>query len=147
MPSSIDDSQRVAAKIVGVVYPVSFATVVWVNFGVLGRLTAGADPAQTARNILAHEALFRVGITGNVLYCMGVFILSVALYVVLKPVNQNLALLAALGRLVHGFTWLLLTLNHFTALRLLNDPTYARAFPPAQLPALGQLYLSWFDAY
>lgn len=144
---SIDESQRAAARVVGVVFPVSFAIVVWVNFGILGQLIIGADPAQTARNVLAHETLFRVGVAGDVLYCMGVFILSAALYVVLKPVDQYLALVAALGRLVHGFTWVLVTVNLFTALRLLTDPSYARVFPPDQLPFLGRLYLSGFDSY
>jgi hypothetical protein len=59
--------------------------------------------------------------------------------VILKPVNQNLALLAALGRLAHGLTWLLAKLNLFTALRLLMDADYSRAFGPDQLPALARL--------
>jgi len=80
-------------------------------------------------------------------YCVGVVVLLTALYVILKPVNQNLALLAAFGRLVHGLTWLLATLNLFTALRLLRDADYSRAFGPDQLPALARLYLSGFDAY
>jgi hypothetical protein len=39
-----------------------------------------------------------------------------ALYVVLKPISQNLALLAAFGRLIHSLTWLLVAINLFTAL-------------------------------
>jgi hypothetical protein len=94
-----------------------------------------------------HETLFRVGIAGDMLYCVGVVVLLTALYVILKPVNQNLALLAAFGRLVHGLTWLLATLNLFTALRLLRDAEYSRAFGSDQLAALTRLYLSGFDAY
>jgi hypothetical protein len=67
--------------------------------------------------------------------------------VILKPVSQNLALLAAFGRMVHGLTWLLVTLNLFTALRLLSNADYSRAFGPDQLPALARLYLSGYDAY
>ncbi len=145
-PGSIDGSQRKAARIAGLVYLLSFATVVAVNFGILGRLVVRTDPAQTARNILAHETLFRAGIAGEVLYCIGVLVVSAALYIVLKPVDQNLALLATLGRLVNGLTWLLVALNLLTALRLLS-PDYARAFPPEQLPVLARLYLSGFDQY
>jgi hypothetical protein len=125
----------------------SFVTVVSVNLGIFGHLIVRDDPAQTARNTLAHETLFRVGLTGDLLYCIGVLTLSAALYVVLKPVNQTLALLAVFGRLVHGFTWLLLTLNLFTALRLLSGSEYARLLPPDQLPVLAWLYLSGFDQY
>jgi hypothetical protein len=80
-------------------------------------------------------------------YCVAVVVLLTALYVILKPVSQNLALLAAFGRLVHGLTWLLVTLNLFTALRLLTGADYSRAFGPDQLSALAQLHLSGYDAY
>lgn len=144
---SVDGSQRKAARIAGIAYLLSFVIVVSVNFGIFARLIVGADPAQSARNILAHETLFRVGLAGDALYCIAVLCVTAALYVVLEPVDQTLALLAALGRLVQGFTWLLVTVNLFTALRLLSRAEYARVFPPDQLPALAQLYLSGFDQY
>jgi hypothetical protein len=121
--STIDKSQRTAARIAGLAFPISFAIVVAVNFGIFARLIVSGNPAETARNILARETLFRVGIAGNMVYCVGVVVLLTALYVILKPINQNLALLAAFGRLVHGLTWLLATLNLFTALRLLKTPS------------------------
>ena len=145
--STIDGSQRKAARIAGLACPISFVTVVAVNFGIFERLIVSGNPAETARNILAHETLFRIGIAGFLVYCVGVVVLLTALYVILKPVDQNLALLAAFGRLVHGFTWLLVTLNLFTALRLLSGADYSRAFGPDQLPVVARLYLSGFDAY
>jgi len=145
--SGINGSQRAAARVAGLACLISFATVVAVNFGIFGRLIIGGNPAETARNILAHETLFRIGIAGDMVYCVGVVVLLTALYVILKPVSQHLALLAAFGRLVQGFTWLLATLNLFTALRLLSDADYTRAFGPDQLPALARLYLSGSDAY
>jgi hypothetical protein len=144
---TIDKSQRTAARIAGLACPISFATVVAVNFGIFARLIVNGNPAETTRNILAHETLFRIGVAGNMVYCVGDVVLLTALYVILKPVSQNLALLAAFGRLVHGITWLVVTLNLFTALRLLNDADYSRAFGPDQLPALVRLYLSGYDAY
>jgi len=144
---SVDGSQRKAAKIAGLAYLLSFVTVVLCQFGIFERLFVGADPAQAARNVLAQETLFRVGLAGIVLYCIGVLVVSAALYIVLKPVDQNLALFAAFGRLVYGLTWLLVALNLFTALRLLSRPDYARAFPPEQLQVLARLYLSGIDQY
>ena len=145
--SSIDESQRAAARIAGLACLISFVTVVAVNFGIFARLTIRGNPAETARKILAHETLFRIGLAGNLVYCVGVVVLLTALYVVLKPVDQNLALLAAFGRLVHGLTWLLVAINLFTALRLLSGADYSRAFGPDQLPVLARLYLSGFDQY
>lgn len=144
---TISDSQRKAAKIVAITFLLSFAIVVAVNFGIIARVTVADDPAQTARNVLAHETFFRLGIAGNLLYAIGVFVLSAAFFVVLKPVDQTLALLASIGRLLHGITWLLLSVNLFTALRLLGRPEYAEAFSPRQLPALARLFLSGFDQY
>ena len=141
----IDQAQRTAARVVGLVYPVSFAIVVAVNFGIFARLLVG-DPAENARDILAHETLFRIGIAGDIVYCLGVTVVLTALYVILKPVSQGLALFMALGRLIHGLTWLLATLNLFTALRLLSDADYS-ALGAEHLPVLAQLYLSSLDAY
>ena len=143
----IGESQRKAARVAGLACLISFFTVVAVNFGVFARLVIGDHPAESARNILAHETLFRIGIAGDVIYCVGVVVLLTALYVVLKPVSPHLALLAAFGRLVQVVTWLLATLNLFSALRLLSDAGFARAFGPDQLPALARLYLSGSDAY
>jgi Domain of unknown function (DUF4386) len=145
--NTIDESQRKAAKVAGLACLISFVTVVTVNFGIFARLIVRGNPAETARNILAHETLFRIGVVGDMVYCVAVVVLLTALYVILKPVSQNLALLAAFGRLVHGLTWLLATLNLFTALRLLSDADYSRAFGPDQLPSLARLYLSGYDAY
>lgn len=144
---TIDEVQRTAARTAAVACLISFATVVAVNFGIFLRLIVSGNPAQTARNILAHETLFRIGVAGDLLYCAGAVVLLTALYVVLKPVSQILALLAAFGRLIHGLTWLSVTLNLFTALRLLRDADYSRVFGPDQLPALARLYLSGSDAY
>jgi uncharacterized protein DUF4386 len=141
------ESQRRAAKVAGLAYPLSFLSVVLANFGILARLIVPGDAVQTASNILTHEHLFRIGAVGDVIYCVGVLVVLSAFYFVLKPINQNLALLAALGRLVHGFTYLLVTINLFTAFRLLSGAEYGRAFGPDQLPVVARLYLSGFDQY
>jgi uncharacterized protein DUF4386 len=143
---TVEESQRKAARIAGLAFPISFVTVVAINFGILFRLMSG-NPAETARNILAHQTLFRIGAVGDMVYCLGVVVLLTALYVILKPVSQTLALLAAFGRLVHGLTWLLVTVNLFIALRLLSNADYSRAFGPDQLSALAGLYLNGTDAY
>jgi hypothetical protein len=144
---TIDESQRKAARVVGLAYLITFATVVYVNFGIHDRLIV-ENNAETARNILAHERLFRIGIAGDLIYCAGVVALLTALYVILKPVNRGLALLAAFWRLVWVLMWLVMTLNLFDALRLLNGADYLRAFEAERLQALASLYLgARFDYY
>jgi hypothetical protein len=75
----IDESQRKAARVVGFAYLVTFATVVYVNFGIHDRLIVANNAAETARNILAHARLFRIGIVVDLLYCAGVIVLLTAL--------------------------------------------------------------------
>ena len=96
--SIIDDSQRKAAKVAGLAYLITFATVVYVNFGIHDRLIV-ENNAETARNILAHEQLFRIGILGDLIYCAGVVMLLTALYVILKPSVRALPCLQHSGGL------------------------------------------------
>ena len=145
--STIEESQRKAAKVAGFAYLITVATVVYVNFGIHARLIV-ENNAETARNVLGHERLFRIGIAGDLIYCAGVVVLLTALYVILKPVNRGLALLAAFWRLVWVLMWLQMTLNLFDALRLLRGADYLRAFESERLQALAKLYLSTsFDYY
>jgi len=146
MTTGFDDRQRQAARALGLFYLPSFVLVVAANFGVLQPLVGGVGPAQVARNIVAHETLFRVGIAGFILYGVGVLVVSAALYVLLRPVGETLALFATFGRMVHGLTWLLVAINMLTALRLLTRPEYA-GLPSEQVPLLARLYVSGFDQY
>lgn len=138
--TAIDQSQRKAAKVAGLSYLLTFAIVVAVNFGIHDRLIVDGNAAETARNILAHEALFRLGIVGDLIYCVGVIVLLTALYVILKPVSHGLALLAAFWRLVWVLMWLVMTLHLFDALRLLNGADDMRALELARLQGLAMLY-------
>jgi hypothetical protein len=143
----IENSQRTAARVAGFAYLITTATVIYANFGIHDRLIV-ENNAETARNILAHERLFRIGIAGDLIYCAGVVVLLTALYVILKPVNQGLALLAAFWRLLCVLMWLVMTLNLFDALRLLTGTDYLQAFEAERLQALASLYLGTrFDYY
>jgi hypothetical protein len=146
--STIDKPQQTAAKVAGFTYLIMHAIVVYVFFGIHGHLIIKNNAAETARNILAHERLFRIGIAGNVIYGAGVVALLTALYVILKPVNRGLALLAAFWNLVYVMMWLLMTLNLFDAMRLIRGADYLQVFDAERLQALATLYLRTnFDTY
>jgi hypothetical protein len=72
--------------------------------------------------------------------------LLLALYVVLKPINRNVALLAAFWRLAECSIFALITLNDFVALRLLSGADYLRAFDTQQLQALAYTFVRAHDA-
>lgn len=138
----IDGSQRKAARLAGFAALVPIPFLLYANFGIHERLIVDGDVAQTARNIIAHETLFRIGIACDLIYSAGVMVSLAALYVVLKPVDRTLALLAAFWRLVYALMWVGMTLNLFGALRLLSSADYLRAFEQDRLQALTRLSLS-----
>ncbi|MDP9203270.1 MAG: DUF4386 domain-containing protein [Gemmatimonadota bacterium] len=109
-------------------------------------------PGNTAaRWALATQLTERaawISIACDLIYSAGMVVLVAALYVILKPVNRTLALVAAFWRLVYALMWIRMTLNLFDALRLLSGADYLRAFEADRLQALARLYLSAsFDQY
>jgi uncharacterized protein DUF4386 len=146
--STIDESQRTAAKVAGFTGLFTMAIVVFANFGIHERLIVAGNAADTARNILAHETMFRINIACFLLYSAGLVVLLTALYTILKPVNRSLALLGAFFRLVYGLTWIVIALNLFEALRLVNGAEYLRVFELDHLQALARLsQATSFDVY
>jgi len=146
--SGIGESQRTAARVAGLAGLFTLPFVVFANFAVHDRLIVAGNVAETARNIMAHERLFRISIACDLIYSAGVVVLLAALYVILEPVNRVLALLAAFWRLVYALMWVRMTLNLFDALRLLSGADYLRVFEAERQQTLARLYLSArFDQY
>lgn len=77
--STINKPQRKVAKVAGLTYLITFALVVFGNFGILDRLLVENSVTETTRNILANKQLFRIGNTGNLIYCTGLMVLFTAL--------------------------------------------------------------------
>ena len=109
------------------------------------QLIVAGDAAATANKIMASTGLFRMGIGAELLLLLSEIVLSVLLYVLLKPVNKTLSLVAAVSRLamttIHGAN----LLTHFIVLLLLGGAGYLTVFEPAQLNALGMVFLNAYD--
>jgi hypothetical protein len=146
--TTIDNSQRTAAKVAGWSGLLTFAIVVFGNYVLLNPLTVPGNAAATAQNILAHQTQFRITAVCFLTYSLGVVVLLSSLYVILKPVNPGLALVGALSRLVFAMLWLLSPLNLLSALRLLSNASYLQVFEPDRLQAMAKLHLgASFDDY
>jgi hypothetical protein len=140
--------QRKAARVAGFTFLFAMAIVVVANYGINFRLIVPGSASETARNIMAHETLFRINIACNLVYVVNVVVLLAALYVILKPVNRNLALVAAFRRLVLALMWSVIALNTVGALRLLGDASYLPVFKADQLQTLARLHIAAsYDAY
>jgi uncharacterized protein DUF4386 len=145
---TIEPAQQTAAKVAGFTYLFTWASVVYAFYGIYSRVIVGGNTAETSRNIIAHERLFRVVIACDLIYGVGVVVLLAALYVILEPVNRGLALLAAFFRLGFALMWVVTTLNLFATLRLLSGADYLRVWDADRIQAMVRLHqYASFDAY
>jgi hypothetical protein len=101
-----------------------------------------ADAQATVNHIMSHESLFRIGVVIS-LFSHVLFLLAAwALYVLLKPVGKNLALLFLLLNL-GGFAILVYShLNLFSSLMFLSGADYLKVFQPDQLQAQAMLFIN-----
>jgi hypothetical protein len=133
------------ARIAGVLYLLITVLSIPVHFVIPAQLIVAGDAATTANNIMASEGLFRTGIAAEFILLLSEIVLSILLYVLFKPVNQTLSLVAAVSRLamttIHGFN----LLTRFIVLLLLGGASYLTVFAPNQLRALGMVFLDAYD--
>ena len=135
----IDESRRKAANAVGFAYLFALVPAIFAEFYVRAQLVVFDNAAQTALNIVAHERLFRMGIASNLTVFAVDVVLITALYVVLKPINRRLALLAAGWGLVETAILVVVTLSDFDVLRILSGADYLQAFEANRLQSLARL--------
>ena len=146
--SPLNASPRRTARVAGFAFLFAMAIVIFANYGISFRLVVPGNAIDTARNIQAHETLFRVNIACNLIYVLNVMVLSSAVYVILKPVDRNLALVATFARLFFGLLWGVSALNMLVALHLLGNAVYLPVFNASQLQTLARLNLvSSYEAY
>ena len=139
--STADASQR-TAKAAGFLYLFTMAAANFVEFYMRGRVIVPGDAVQTAGNIAASGQLFRLVIAADLLILAAGIMLAVVLYVILKPINRSLALLAVFWRLMECSVVAATIANNFAALLLLGGANSSRAFNAEQLPALARLSVS-----
>jgi hypothetical protein len=141
-PAAITPEQRMAAKILGFLYVVQMAVAIFGQSFVRDRLIVAGDAEKTGQNILAHEGLFRLSIVGDLFVYIGVIVLIWAFYVVVSPVNRNLALLAVFFRLAETAVLCVATVGSLVVLKVLGGSGDLQAFSAGQLHALARLALS-----
>jgi hypothetical protein len=140
-----DISLRKAAKIAGFARIISMIPAIFANFFVLPRLIVPGEAATTANNIIANELLFRMSICSWTIVFILDLVMAWALYVLLKPVNRSLSLLAAWLSLIHVAIAGCALFNHFSVLHLLSGADYLTVFEAGQLHAQVMSFLNGFD--
>ena len=136
MTNNIDDtSQHNAAKVAGVMFLFSFI-VPSLNWAlILSKFVVAENIIATATNIMANEFQFRIGITIELIMSIGLVVLGQALYIVLKPINKDIALFALLLKLVEATIAASIVLVSVITLQLFNGGADIATLTLAQLQA------------
>jgi hypothetical protein len=135
----LETSPQVYARIGGVLYLIIIVAGMFGELFVRGKLIVSGNATATATNIMAHELLWRIGIACDLVMHICDVPLMLIFYVLLRPVNKNLALLAVLFNLVQTAVLVANKLNLLWAMFLLGSADYLKAFEPHQLHALSYL--------
>lgn len=132
-------SPQVYARIGGLLYLVIIVAGILDEMFVRSKIIVSGDAAATANNIMNSQSLWSIGIAGDLIMHVCDVPLMLIFYVLLKPVNKNLALLAILFNLVQTAVLVANKLNLLTPLFLLGDADYMKAFNANQLDALAYI--------
>jgi len=140
----MNTNQNIArmARMAGFLYLLSIVTLIFADLFGHNKLIVFGDAAATANNIMASEWLFRIGFMSYILNAVFFLLAAWALYTILKPVSQTLALLFVLLNLGGVAVQCINTLNQIAALLLLSGADYLKVFQADQLQALAMLFLN-----
>jgi hypothetical protein len=106
---------------------------------IVSRISGSGGFLDIAHNIAASETLYRIGILCGLIGTMSTVLLAVGLFVTLKPVDGNLALIALLFRLAEGTIGGIAVVLGFTTLQVYLEANHATAFGANQLSSLADL--------
>jgi Domain of unknown function (DUF4386) len=135
------NSIQKTARMAGFLYLIYILTTIFAEVIGGSKLIVFGDAAATANNIMASEWQFRIGVIGDLISAVLFLLTAWALYMLLKPVNKNLALLFLLLNLSGVAISCVSDLNLFAGLLLLSGADYLKVFRADQLQALAMLFL------
>ena len=129
----------------GVFYLIFILTTVLASY-IRSTIIVSGDAAATANNIMGSELFFRIGFVTELVSAVFFLLAAWALYVLLKPVNKNLALLFLLLNLGGVAVECINALNLFAAIQLLSGANYLNVFQTGQLQAMAMSYLNLYTS-
>ena len=142
---TVQISPQVYARIGGILYLLIIIVGALGEIFIRGKLIVPGDAMSTANNIMASQSLWRIGIAGDLLMHVCDIPLMLIFYVLLRPVNKNLALLAVLFNLIQTAVLVANKLNLLMPTFLLGNADYLKTFEPDQLAALAYVFVKAHD--
>jgi hypothetical protein len=131
-----DTSPQLYARVGGLLYLLIIVAGVAGELFVRGSMVVSRDAAATAHNIATSPLLWRAGIAGDLVMHLCDPVVMLVFYVLLRPVNRNLALLALLFNVIQSAMLVANKLNLLLPLFFLSNAEHLKAFSPQQLQAL-----------
>jgi hypothetical protein len=135
------NTNKKTARMAGFLYLIYMATSIFADVFGRSKLIVLGEAATTARNIMASAWQFRIGFVVDLVAGVLFLLTAWALYVLLKPVNKNIALLFLLLNLGGVAVECISDLFLITSQLLLSGADYLKVFQADQLQALAMLSL------
>jgi len=109
-----------------------------------GKIIATGDPSATARNISSSELQFRLGFAAYLVEGICDVTLALLFYFLLRPVRNDLSLLAAFFGLVAMIMFAFAEFFYFAALRFVQSAAVLRTFSPDQWNVAALMSLKFY---
>src|SRR5437867_9958246 len=127
-PLAFTEHPRLLARVAGAFYLIITAFALFAYLYVRGQVIVPSDMTQTAANFLAHEKLYRMGISAAVIVVVCNLPLGWILFELLKVVHPRLAQLALLFITVSATIEAVNLFNYISPVFIFNMPEYRSAF-------------------
>ena len=137
--TNADTSLNKTARIAGLLFLCTFIfpTIVWIL--VTSKFIVPGNVMAAANTIMANESLFRIGIVSELIKSAIAVVFALTLYILLKSVNKNLALLALFLKLTEGILLAVIALVYLIALLIIGQAASSAVFA-----LVGSLINSYF---
>lgn len=137
-------SPQAYARAGGILYLVIFV-MAGISMGMQSRFIVVGDAAATASQILASASQWRLSLAAELVMFGCDIPLALIFYVLLRPVNEPIALLAALFRFAEAAMGSLNVVWQVAALALLSGGTWLHGIDSQALQSLAYLSLKLYD--
>jgi hypothetical protein len=103
-------------------------------------IVAAGDPATTATKLMANQGLFGLGVFADLVVMLTEIVLSVMLFVLLKPTSPTLSMVALVSRLTMVVVMAVNLLIHIMPLALLRGAADPNSLSPELLQSVAVLF-------
>lgn len=133
------------ARIAGLLYLIITIGGVFSIMYVPAKLIVQGNASATVNNILASQLLFRVNILNSLVSSVVFLFVALALYLLLKAVDQNLSVLMVILVMIQIPLAFIDVFNQVAVLELARGADFLSVFSSAQREALAMLFLQIND--